>query len=68
MGALFCGLFGPLVHILAVIQFATYFAVVFMPVYMLMMVIIFITVINGKTILPKWSAFLNPAIIMVVVN
>ena len=86
LGALFCGMFGPLVHILAIMmmyicrfadvniimQFAAYFVapitVVFMPVYMLMMVVIFIMVIKGKTILPKWSAFMNPAIIMVVVN
>lgn len=86
IGALFCGMFGPIVHILAIIlmyvcksgnmneimRFALYFVspitLVFMPVYMAMMIAIFIIVIAGKTKLPRWSAFINPAVIMGLVN
>ena len=86
VGALFCGMLGPLVHVLCAVgmyfcrsgstdelmQFMLYFVmpitVVFMPVYMAMMVALFIAVIRGKTKLPKWSAFLNPAIVMMLVN
>lgn len=86
IGALFCGMFGPLVHILCaagmyfcksgsvdeIMQFMLYFVmpitVVFMPVYMAMMVALFIAMIRGKTKLPKWSALLNPAIVMMLVN
>lgn len=86
IGALFCGMFGPIVHILAIVlmymcklgdmnefvKVALYFVCpvtsVFMPVYMAMMIAIFIAVIGGKTKLPKWSAFINPAVIMGLVN
>ena len=86
IGALFCGMFGPIVHILAIVlmyvcksgnideimRVALYFVIpitlVFMPVYMAMMISIFIAVIRGNTELPMWSAFINPAIIMGLVN
>lgn len=86
IGALFCGMFGPLVHILCaagmyfcksgstdeLLRFMLYFVmpitVVFMPVYMAMMIALFIAVIRGKTGLPRWSAVLNPAVVMMLVN
>ena len=42
--------------------------IVFMPVYMAMMVVMFIAIFRKKTVLPRFSAFLNPAIIMMAVN
>lgn len=42
--------------------------IVFMPVYMAMMAVMFIAVFRKKTVLPRCAAFLNPAIMMVAVN
>ncbi len=43
-------------------------SIVFMPIYMIMLVSLFIAIIKGRTLFPKPSAFLNPAIIMMLVN
>ena len=54
------------------LSFAVYIvapiSVVFMPIYMIMLFSIFLSIIKGKTIFPKYLAFLNPAIIMMIVN
>lgn len=42
--------------------------IVFMPVYMAMMIVMFIAIFRKKTVLPRCAAFLNPAIIMMAVN
>ena len=42
--------------------------IVFMPIYMAMMVVMFVMIIRGKTVWSKGYAFVNPMIIMMVVN
>lgn len=42
--------------------------IVFMPIYMAMMVVMFVMIIRGKTVWSKGYAFANPMIIMMVVN
>lgn len=42
--------------------------IVFLPVYFAMMIVMFIAVFRKKTVLPRFAALLNPAIIMMAVN
>ena len=86
LGVMFCAMFGPIIHILAImimylsrfldvdtiLDFALYFiipiTIVFMSVYLTMMIFIFFVIIKDETSLPRWFAFANPFIIMLLVD
>ena len=42
--------------------------VVFMPVYYAMTIALFVTVVRGKTCLPRWAAVFNPLTGTLVIN